>query len=194
MDVAKRECILDAAARAFARLGFKKTSIDAIAQAAGVAKGTVYLACDSKADLFYQSVHRELRGWLAEVSRMIDPRLPAGELLKASGTASIAFLEARPLVRDLFFGLHAGQIPTWADRFEELRELGQAAIAEIIRLGQRQGRFRPDLDVPRVAGILQDMHIAGYMFACQASTPDPEELKERFELSFDIILNGLRQA
>ncbi len=193
MDVVKRESILEHAARAFARLGFKKTSIDLIAQAAGVAKGTIYLACESKADLFYQSVHRELRAWLAETSRTIDPREPAGELLRATSAASIAFLEARPLVRDLFFGLHAGQIPAWAERFEELRDVGQQAIAEIIRLGQRQGRFRADLDVTLVAGALQDMHIAGYMFMCQAGAVSQEELQQRFDATFDVVLNGLRK-
>ena len=54
MDHAKRETILESATRLFARLGFKKCSIDEIARAAGVAKGTIYLACDSKTDLFYQ--------------------------------------------------------------------------------------------------------------------------------------------
>jgi AcrR family transcriptional regulator len=44
MELAKKECILVEAARAFARFGFKKTSVDEIAKAAGVAKGTIYLA------------------------------------------------------------------------------------------------------------------------------------------------------
>ena len=59
MERAKKDCILDSAAKAFARLGFKKASIDAIARAARVAKGTVYLACESKEDLFFQAVHRD---------------------------------------------------------------------------------------------------------------------------------------
>ncbi len=43
MDAAKKDCILLQAARAFARFGFKKASIDDIAREAGVGKGTVYL-------------------------------------------------------------------------------------------------------------------------------------------------------
>src|ERR1700749_3059887 len=61
----KKECILSAATRLFARFGFKKTSVDQIAKDAGVAKGTVYLAADTKEDLFYQAVHRELRAYTA---------------------------------------------------------------------------------------------------------------------------------
>ena len=70
MEQAKKDCILLEAARAFARFGFKKTSIDEVARAAGVAKGTVYLACDSKEDLFYQVLHRETRSWAAETWAM----------------------------------------------------------------------------------------------------------------------------
>src|SRR5262249_2494295 len=67
-DDARRR-ILDAASEAFARHGFKKTSIDDVAKAASVGKGTVYLVCDSKEDLFYQVVHREIRAWVADISK-----------------------------------------------------------------------------------------------------------------------------
>lgn len=191
MDAAKRETILEAAARAFATFGFKKASVDAIARAAGVAKGTVYLCCDSKADLFYQSVHRELRAWLALGARQIDPRKPADELLKTTAIQGIQFLESRPLVRDLFFGLHQGQIPDWRIRFDELRELGRGNVTELLRLGQRQGLFRKELNVEGLAGVLQDMHIAGYMFNCNRTDRSLTSLLEDFELSFDLVLNGL---
>src|SRR4051794_16345968 len=104
MEREKKECILEAACRAFARFGFKKASVEDIAKDAGVAKGTVYLAYDSKEDLYYQSVHRELRSWIAEVSKMIDPRVPADQLLMTVSTASIKYLDERPLVRELLFG------------------------------------------------------------------------------------------
>src|SRR5207253_6325715 len=61
MELAKKECILVEAARAFARWGFKKTSVDEIAKAAGVAKGTIYLAAESREDRFYQAVDRAVR-------------------------------------------------------------------------------------------------------------------------------------
>ena len=55
------DAILDSASRCFARYGFKRTSMDTIARTAHVAKGTVYLYCDDKADLFHRTVERELR-------------------------------------------------------------------------------------------------------------------------------------
>src|SRR2546423_8729946 len=99
MEQSKKECILQAAARAFARFGFKRASVEEIARDAGVAKGTVYLACDSKEDLFYQAVHREVRSWMAETSRAIDPWVPADELLGVVSQVGPDYLQNHPLVR-----------------------------------------------------------------------------------------------
>jgi AcrR family transcriptional regulator len=192
MERAKKECILDAAVKAFARLGFKKASVDEIAREAGVAKGTVYLACESKEDLFFQSVHRELRTWIGEIARLVDPREPADELVGQIAEAGVAYLEAHPLVRDLLTGIYHGQLPGWADRFEELRALGRANAVEILRLGQRQGRFRKDLDVESIAEILQDMTLHGYMLQARSGTVDRPALRRRMQATLDLVLNGLR--
>ncbi len=192
MDVSKKESILDAAVGAFAQYGFRKASIDAIARAAGVAKGTVYLACENKADLFYQSVHRELRMWIAECGRSIDPRTPADELLRRNATAALQFLDARPLVRDLFMRLSEGLIQGWQFRFDGLRDIALANLIEILRLGQRQGIFRQDLDTSRTAEVLHDIYLAGYIFSRRPGA-DEIDVVQRFETGFDIVLNGLRK-
>jgi AcrR family transcriptional regulator len=67
----KRECILTAAVRAFSRLGFRKTSIDEVAQAAGVGKGTIYLAVSSKDELYLSAVEREVKGFLASGRKLL---------------------------------------------------------------------------------------------------------------------------
>lgn len=50
--------LLDAAIRTFARLGYAGATVDAIARAAGRAKGSVYRAYPSKADLFFAAASR----------------------------------------------------------------------------------------------------------------------------------------
>src|SRR3954469_9261319 len=126
MERDKKECILTAATRLFARFGFKKTSVDEIAKDAGVAKGTIYLAADTKEDLFYQSVHREVRAWVAELSKLIDPRVPADQMLRNCAIAGLQYLHDRPLVRELLFGNYHLMMPEWAERLDGLRELGRA--------------------------------------------------------------------
>jgi len=99
VEQSKKDCILGAAARAFSRFGFKKTSVEEIAKSVGVAKGTVYLAAETKEDLFYQSVHREVRAWTAEMEKHVDPRVPADQLLANCAQAGLTYLNQKPLVR-----------------------------------------------------------------------------------------------
>lgn len=191
MEREKKECILSAATRLFARFGFKKTSVDQIAKDAGVAKGTVYLAADTKEDLFYQAIHREVRAYTAEIAKLIDPRKAADVMLAETTLAGIQYLEERPLVRDLIFGNHQILLPEWADRLDELRTLGRTNCAEIIRLGVRQGLFRADLDVDELAMLLEDMAIATQVFHNRGSNK-AERLRKRLVTGFDLLMNGIR--
>jgi AcrR family transcriptional regulator len=191
MERAKKEGILKAACGAFARFGFKKTSVDQIARDAGVAKGTVYLAAETKEDLFYQAVHREVRQYTAELAKLIDPRKPADQLLAETMVAGLRYLEERPLVRDLIFGNHQLILPEWADRLDELRALGRTNIIEILRLGVRQTLFRAELDVEGVAEILEDVAIATHVFHARGDDK-MARLQKRMRVAFDLLMNGVR--
>jgi AcrR family transcriptional regulator len=191
MDQAKKDCILLEAARAFARFGFKKASVDDIAKGAKVAKGTIYLACESKEDLFYQVLHRDVRSWVADVSKLIDPRVPADELLAMMSKAALMYLDQRPLVRDLLFGKTAELLPNWAERLQELRSLGSAGVIEVLKLGGRQGVFRADLDVEAMASLLQDLQLTTYLFHNRGADREAR-LDRRMRAGLDMILNGIR--
>jgi AcrR family transcriptional regulator len=195
MEQAKKECILAAACKAFEKLGFRKASVEDIAKDAGVAKGTIYLACESKEDLFYQAVHRQVRSWIAELAKLVDPRVPADELLVSLAKQSAAYLEEHPLARDLFLGVYDGILPGWASRLDALRALGGANCTEILRLGVRQGRFRPDLDVDETAQVLLDLQLVGMMSHFRRAGPKAERLeslRRRSEAAFSLVLDGLR--
>ncbi|MFO0639236.1 MAG: TetR/AcrR family transcriptional regulator [Polyangiaceae bacterium] len=189
LEQAKRDCILVAAAKAFAQRGFRKASVDEIAKSAGVAKGTVYLACESKEDLFYQAVHREIREWTATCARLIDPRKPADELLLQVALENIAEVGKRPLVLELFEGKYAELLPRWMKEFEELRALGRKNVEEIIELGITQGRFRRDIDVHETAILLQDLNLSTIVFRPYRTDFD---LSRRIRAGLDLVLNGLR--
>jgi AcrR family transcriptional regulator len=192
MEAAKRECILIEAAKAFARFGFQKASVDEIARKAGVAKGTIYLAAASKKELFYEVLLREVRAWNAELRTRVDPRRPADELLVEITWDSIRTIDERPLVRDLLYGHHAELLPEIADKIDELRRIGMEPVADVLRLGIRQGRFRGELDVEEVAGLLLDLHVATMMLHKERATP--ATLERRGAAAFDLVLRGLLRA
>ena len=189
MDAAKKDCILLQAARAFSRFGFKKASIDDIAREAGVGKGTVYLAAESKEDLFYQVLHREVRAWQSECARAIDPRVPADQLLGTLLTTAMQHVERHPLVLDLLLGETVRALPDWAERLDGLREVGRANVVEVLRIGVRQGLFRADLEVDTVASLLQDFQLAAYR---GPQTPArAREVEARVRVGLDLVLHGL---
>ena len=112
MEPTTRERILESAARVFGRHGYAKTSIDSVAAQAGVGKGTVYLYCKSKQDLFYQSVHRELRRWVADLSQGIDPMIDFSDVDQIKRTAEycnqLPVHERSPWAGDLVFTAFSG--------------------------------------------------------------------------------------
>jgi len=81
--------ILDAARRLFVAHGFANTSIDAIAEQAGVAKGAVYHHFDSKEQIFHR-VFEEMTGDLAS---RIPPAARAGkDLLDRIARGTLKYL------------------------------------------------------------------------------------------------------
>jgi AcrR family transcriptional regulator len=189
MDWTKKDGILLEAGKCFTRFGFKKTSVDEIAKKAGVGKGTVYLAAESKEDLYYQVLNREVRAWIAESARIIDRR-PADVILGELLAMATGHLEAHPLVMDLLVGGAQQLLPEWREQLEELRELGRANIVELLKLGVKQGLFCGDLNVEVVAALLQDFHLSGYVL--RSHDGPVASLAERARVGLDLVLNGLR--
>ncbi len=152
-DQVKQE-IIDAAARLFARYGFKKTSIDDVAVAARIGKGSVYLHFVSKEELFAEVVRRmSERTWDAlavavkrahhpagKVRAFIDAKLTTvAKLAEQHGVQEEAVLEFLPAAR-AYRGTH------------DVRE--HAYLAEVLREGNASGAFAVD-DPDRLAtGII----------------------------------------
>jgi AcrR family transcriptional regulator len=81
-DDARRRALLDAAAGVFARYGFRKTSMDEVAQAAQISRPGLYLRYATKEALFRAVVHNVLEtglqgahGALGDETQPLDARL-----------------------------------------------------------------------------------------------------------------------
>src|SRR2546422_3334111 len=64
--------ILEAARRVFAERGFHEATVDEIAEAAGVAKGTVYLYYHSKKEIYLGGLQHGVAAFYEELKRQID--------------------------------------------------------------------------------------------------------------------------
>ncbi|WP_255216272.1 TetR/AcrR family transcriptional regulator [Pseudenhygromyxa sp. WMMC2535] len=78
----KRVAILEAAHERFVAQGYRETSMDEIAVAVGVAKGTLYLYFPRKIDLLIACIAREKLALVPMLARAFDEGLSAQERLK----------------------------------------------------------------------------------------------------------------
>jgi TetR/AcrR family fatty acid metabolism transcriptional regulator len=186
------DAVLDSASRCFTRYGYKKTSMENVATEARVAKGTVYLYCESKQDLFSRAVERELRAWTEDLSSFIDPDRPADEILADMAQHDAAFVEQRPLVADLLSGMLDGELPAFRARFADLRKMGLQHVVDVLELGIRQRVFADDLDVRATARILQEMQLAGALLHHRSELP-VRQVRRQQVAALRLVLQGLER-
>ena len=103
---AKRVRILEAATGLFVRFGYRKTSIDEVARAAGVAKGTVYLYYRNKAELVLHAIALEKSGYLDRLEPLLEAEMAAAERLRALIALGLIGMQEMPLLSSLSGGDH----------------------------------------------------------------------------------------
>src|SRR5438128_7501869 len=75
--------ILEAARRVFAEKGFHEATVEGIAEAAGVAKGTVYLYYSSKREVYFAALKFGISQMYASVLQRLKEVSTPDEKLKA---------------------------------------------------------------------------------------------------------------
>jgi TetR/AcrR family fatty acid metabolism transcriptional regulator len=161
---AKRDRILRSAIKIFSQKGFFNSKVSDIAQAAGVADGTIYLYFKNKDDLLISLFEDKMAEVVADVRKRV-----------AAGDGALSRLK-------IFIENHMGLLLREAGLIEVLQvELRQSnkfmkdyvpvkfleyldVISEILELGKREGTFRQDLNVTvarrAVFGALDEMALA----------------------------------
>jgi TetR/AcrR family transcriptional regulator, cholesterol catabolism regulator len=184
----RRDEVLAAATRVFHEKGYAATSIQDVADALGMLKGSLYYYIDSKEDLLFAIIEEVHRGTMERLEQWLQ--IDADTLTKLR-----AFLRWQVLTycRDVekvgvflhdFRSLseeHQQQILAERDRYDR-------SLRELIRTGQKEGVVAHDVD-PKLAA----MAIFGMMnWISTWWRPDgpntPEELADQFT---DLALAGI---
>jgi len=150
----KRESILRAATRVFARNGYFNSKVADIAREAEVADGTVYLYFKSKEEILHSIFDQNMAEAIA-AGRVLVEKLPdAREKLRR-----IALLHLERLGADRDLAVVFQVELRGSTKF--MREFSAAGFAEYLGLlrqtfeeGQRSGVFRKDLNAKLVSKIL----------------------------------------
>jgi len=85
--------ILEAARQVFAKKGFSQATVDDIAEAAGVAKGTLYLYFRSKDEIYLAALKQGISTLHEETMRQVDESATAAQKIRAFIRARIEYFE-----------------------------------------------------------------------------------------------------
>ncbi|MGH7947686.1 MAG: TetR/AcrR family transcriptional regulator [Candidatus Binataceae bacterium] len=139
----KRDRILAAGLALFSKGPYPAVTMDRVAEAAGVAKGTLYLYFESKEALYLGIVREGLESIVSSYQATVDLNTDVTERMRRAIEASIEFYGRR---RDLLRLLMTEE-PRMAEArnrlIEEWRELGLRFFSSLIDEGIKQGRFTP---------------------------------------------------
>lgn len=116
-DDVRRSRLLDAALETFVRFGFRKTSMEEVARAAGISRQGLYLHFATKEELFRAAVRHFLARALSEVSEQLGSTRAFEEKLVGAFDAWLGH----------FVGMHGDNV---TDLYEATRQLVGAIIAE----------------------------------------------------------------
>ena len=147
--------IVAAAAKVFRTKGYHAASVQDIADAVGILKGSLYHHVKSKEDLLYLIVKEPIAQIYATMTAIVDSDLPAADKLRR---AILAHLEA--------FDRHYPHLFVYLREREEMKRRFREQFGlspkqyercwqQILREGVKSGEFRADLDVQVVSyGLL----------------------------------------
>ncbi|MFI8179711.1 TetR/AcrR family transcriptional regulator [Actinacidiphila glaucinigra] len=158
---ATRQRLFRAAVTLIAEQGFSATTVDEIAERAGVAKGTVYYNFASKNELFEELLRHgvglltaSLRDAGAEVTARGGSHVDA---IDAMIRAGLAFIAEYPSFTQLYVAELWRTNRAWQDTLMVLRKEAVAVVEQTLRDAVAAGELSEEIDVPLTAAALFGM-------------------------------------
>ncbi len=100
----KRRKILQCATDLFIRHGFRRTNVDDIASAVGIAKGTIYLSFHSKVEILRAAVEQEEQDYLERIKPLLIDDMEPRARLKVWVKNLVSMGSVMPLTFRIFGG------------------------------------------------------------------------------------------
>jgi TetR/AcrR family fatty acid metabolism transcriptional regulator len=178
----RREAILAAAQKVFARHGYHDARTSEIAREAGVAEGTLYNYFPSREDIFLSLFDDRWRSFTERVrARTATLKDPNDKLKAIFSTAMKLFIINKPLAQIFLLETSPGSVFTNGRVCARLADFLDL-IEEILREGKRTGKYHPDLDT-RVARMVIYGTVQGILFSWLLKENAPKDMRKRFRFS-----------
>lgn len=158
---ATRTKLYEAAVTLIAEQGFSATTVDEIAERAGVAKGTVYYNFKSKTELFEELLRHGV-GLLTESLRTAaDETAERGgtrvQALDAMIRAGLVFIDRYPAFTQLYVAELWRTNRAWQSTLLVVRQEAVAVVETVLREAVDSGELSDEIDIPLTAAALVGM-------------------------------------
>jgi TetR/AcrR family transcriptional repressor of mexJK operon len=192
--------LLDVATKLFMERGFDGTSIDAVAEAAGVSKPTVYARYRDKRDLFAAVLRGRIRLWLAPLSAAAEAQ--ATEASPKSIKTTLHELSRHMLAYTLAPEAGALQriLSAQAVQFPDLARLANEegwmrtvrGVSSLLRQSAARGQIK--VDDPDLAAEMFLNLVLGHCkrLILYGIAADPKTEERHRKAAVDFFLNGIR--
>jgi AcrR family transcriptional regulator len=184
----KRDEILAAAEKEFARRDFHLVLMDEVAARAGVGKGTLYRYFPTKDELFLATVLRGLDESHGEFLRVFDQDAPLERILETAVARMLGYFSGRAPLLTLLQRYEDRLPRSETEAWQRRREEALAAIVGALERAERGGRVRR-MDATIAAEMLLGM--------VRTAVHHPRKGLSAASMAHEIValfLNGVRQA
>jgi len=186
--------IVEAAFVEFSRNGYASTTLDQIAERAGVTKGTIYVYFENKEHLFISMVREITKTKFDIIHGMLETHEGStADLLRTQFSYMYQHMleddRRREVVRMLI--AEAPRFPELADRYhEEILRPCLDMLRQAIQRGVDSGEFRNSsiLNAPQI--VIAPIALVD-LWIMMFDQRKPLDMKAYFEAHLDLVLNGL---
>ncbi|MEU6704515.1 TetR/AcrR family transcriptional regulator [Streptomyces wuyuanensis] len=158
---ATRAKLYEAAVTLIAEQGFSATTVDEIAERAGVAKGTVYYNFKSKTELFEELLRFGVGLLTASLQEAADEAERRGgskiEALDGMIRAGLVFIDRYPAFTQLYVAELWRTNRAWQSTLMVVRQQAVAVVETVLREGVERGELSEEIDIPLTAAALVGM-------------------------------------
>ncbi len=187
-DPEKDRRILCAATQVFSEQGFSAAETQAVADLAGVGKGTVYRYYGSKEELFLAVADAGMKQLERHVLATLEGEEETIRAIRGCGLAYAAFFQENPQLVEILIQERAtfrGSIP---DTHLVYRQKNRGVFEALLRRGVAEGTLR-DLDVTEATNAFANLLYGTIVCGCLGGST--AELTRMASAAIEILLRGI---
>ncbi len=148
LDDDKKERIIRAAIEEFHAHGFEKAKVEAIAQSAEVAKGSIYQYFEDKKELFLYAITWGLEYFMTLIDRQTPLKdMDVYDYFLSGSRERFELVKKEPLLVNFYIDISSGKYGSLTEETnKELKRIADEHELKLIRNGQQRGTVRNDMD------------------------------------------------